>query len=41
MKWDAGIGFRAMAKGLVVRIDLAGSSDGASVAMMVSKTYQF
>jgi len=41
MKWDAGIGFRAMAKGLVVRIDLAGSSEGASVAMMVSQPYQF
>jgi hypothetical protein len=41
MKWDAGLGFRAMAKGLVVRIDLAGSSEGGSVAMMVSQPYQF
>jgi outer membrane protein assembly factor BamA len=41
LKWDAGFGFRAMAKGLVVRIDLAGSSEGGSVAMMVSQPYQF
>jgi hypothetical protein len=41
MKWDAGLGFRAMAKGLVVRIDLAGSSEGGSVAMMVSQPFQF
>jgi hypothetical protein len=41
MKWDAGFGFRAMAKGLVVRIDLAGSSEGASVVMMVNQPFQF
>jgi hypothetical protein len=41
MKWDAGIGFRAMCKGLVVRIDLAGSSEGASVVMMVNQPFQF
>jgi hypothetical protein len=41
MKWDAGLGFRAMAKGLVVRIDLAGSSEGGSVQMMVSQPFQF
>jgi len=41
MKWDAGIGFRAMCKGLVVRIDLAGSSEGASVVMMVEQPFQF
>jgi len=41
MKWDAGIGFRAMAKGLVVRMDLAGSPEGGSVAMMVSQPFQF
>ncbi len=41
LKWDAGFGFRAMAKGLVVRIDLAGSSEGAEAAMMVSQPFQF
>jgi hypothetical protein len=41
LKWDAGFGLRAMAKGLVIRIDLGGSSEGANVAMMVSQPYQF
>ena len=41
MKWDAGIGFRAMAKRLVVRIDLAGSNEGASVVMMAEQPFQF
>jgi outer membrane protein assembly factor BamA len=41
MKWDAGFGFRAMAKGLAVRIDLAGSSEGARVVMMVEQPFQF
>ena len=41
MKWDGGVGFRAMLKGLVVRIDVAGSSEGGSVAMMVSQPFQF
>lgn len=41
MKWDAGFGFRAMAKGLVVRIDSAGSSEGARVVMMVEQPFQF
>jgi hypothetical protein len=41
MKWDAGLGFRAMAKGLVVRLDFAGSREGGSVQMMVSQPFQF
>ena len=41
MKWDGGVGFRAMLKGLVVRIDVAGANEGGSVAMMVSQPYQF
>jgi hypothetical protein len=41
LKWDAGVGMRAMAKGLVIRIDLGGSSEGVNVAMMVSQPYQF
>ena len=41
MKWDGGVGIRAMLKGLVVRIDVAGSSEGGSVAMMVSQPFQF
>ena len=41
MKWDAGLGLRAMAKGLIVRLDIAGSEEGSSVQMMVSQPFQF
>jgi len=41
MKFDAGFGFRLMAKGLVVRADLAASTEGGAVQMMVSQPYQF
>jgi hypothetical protein len=41
MKWDAGVGLRAMVKGLVVRLDLAGSREGTSIQMMVGQPFQF
>jgi hypothetical protein len=41
LKWDAGIGLRAMAKGLVIRIDIGASSEGGDVQMMVSQPFQF
>jgi len=41
MKWDAGFGIRAMAKGLVVRVDTAFSKEGFGVQMMVSQPFQF
>lgn len=41
MKWDAGIGLRAWAKGLVVRVDTAASDEGLGVQMMVSQPFQF
>ena len=42
MKWDAGLGIRAMAKGLVVRIDTAYSDEGGgSIHMMISQPFQF
>jgi len=41
MKFDGGIGLRAMAKGIVVRIDTAYSREGGSVQMMVSQPFQF
>ena len=41
MKWSAGLGLRFWAKGLVARIDVAGSDEGAKVAMMVSQPFQF
>lgn len=41
MKWDAGIGFRAMAKGIVGRLDIAASREGFGVNMMVGQPYQF
>ena len=41
MKWDVGLGVRAWAKGLVVRIDAAVSDEGAGVQMMVAQPFQF
>ena len=41
MKYDAGIGVRAMAKGIVVRVDMAGSKEGMGVSMMVGQPFQF
>ena len=41
MKWDAGLGLRLWAKGLVARIDTAVSDEGFGVAMMVSQPFQF
>jgi hypothetical protein len=41
MKWDAGIGVRAWAKGLVGRVDIAYSEEGFGVQMMVSQPFQF
>lgn len=40
-KFDAGVGVRAMVKGLVVRIDVAGSSESWGVNMMVSQPFQW
>jgi hypothetical protein len=41
MKWSAGLGLRAHAKGLVIRIDTAASEEGGSLQMMVSQPFQF
>jgi len=41
MKWDLGFGVRVLAKGLLVRVDLAGSPEGAAVQMMVGHPFQF
>jgi Omp85 superfamily domain len=41
MKFDAGFGTRLMAKWLVVRLDLAVSSEGGAIQMMVSQPFQF
>ena len=41
MKWNAGFGIRAMAKGIVIRIDTAGSDEGVGVQMMISQPFQF
>lgn len=41
MKWSAGFGIRANAKGLVVRIDTAASDESFNVQMMVSQPFQF
>jgi hypothetical protein len=41
MRWDVGIGLRAWAKGLVVRVDTAYSDEGFGVQMMVGHPFQF
>jgi len=41
MKWDAGLGVRFWAKGLVARIDSAVSDEGYHVQMMVAQPFQF
>ena len=41
MKWDAGLGIRALAKGIVIRIDTALSDEGVGVQMMISQPFQF
>jgi hypothetical protein len=41
MRWDFGLGLRAWAKGLVVRVDTAFSEEGFGVQMMVGHPFQF
>lgn len=41
MKWDVGVGLRAWAKGLVVRVDAAWSEEGGGIQMMVGQPFQF
>jgi hypothetical protein len=41
MKWNVGFGLRAMAQGIVIRIDTAGSSEGLGVQMMIAQPFQF
>jgi hypothetical protein len=41
MQWDVGLGIRAMAKGLTVRIDTAVSNENWGVQMMIGHPFQF
>ena len=41
MKWDAGLGLRVLAKGMVARIDIAGCPEGYGVSMMVGQPFMF
>jgi hypothetical protein len=41
MKWCLGLGIRAWAKGLVVRVDTAASEEGSKIQMIVSQPFQF
>jgi hypothetical protein len=41
MKWNIGLGMRAWAKGIVIRIDTAVSDEEVGVQMMVSQPFQF
>ena len=41
MKYDAGVGFRLLAKGMTVRIDFAGSDEGFKTQMIIFQPFQF
>jgi hypothetical protein len=41
MKWDVGLGVRAWAQGIVIRIDSAYSEEGVGVQMMIAQPFQF
>ena len=41
MKWDAGLGIRFSAKGMVLRIDTAVSEEDYWIQMMVAQPFQF
>jgi hypothetical protein len=41
MKWDAGLGVRAWAQGIVIRIDTAYSNEGVGLQMMIAQPFQF
>lgn len=41
MRWDAGVGLRVWAKGLVGRVDVAYSDEGVGVQMMIGHPFQF
>jgi outer membrane protein assembly factor BamA len=41
MKVDAGLGVRLLAKGMTVRIDVAGSDEGFATAMIIAQPFQF
>lgn len=39
MRWNAGVGVRAFVNGMLVRIDVAGSEEGAEVQMIVDQPF--
>lgn len=41
MKWDVGLGIRAWAKGIVIRIAAALSDEEVGVQMTISQPFQF
>ena len=41
MKWNAGLGIRAWAQGILARIDTAYSNEGVGIQMMISQPFQF
>jgi hypothetical protein len=41
MKIDGGLGFRVLAKGIVARIDVAGSDEGFTTQMIINQPFQF
>ena len=41
MKYDGGLGFRLLAKGMTVRVDFAGSDEGFKTQMIIQQPFQF
>ena len=41
MKFSGGLGIRARARGIVVRLDIAGSEEGAGIQMMVGMPFSY
>jgi len=41
MKYDGGLGFRVLAKGMTVRVDFAGSDEGFKTQMIIQQPFQF
>ncbi len=41
MKWDVGLGFRFLARSVLIRVDVGASPEGAAVQMMVEQPFQF
>lgn len=41
MKWDVGLGIRALASGITVRVEIAAGDEGMALVMMIGQPFQF